>query len=237
MTAAAVGTTTYACDGQALAFGHPFLYGGQIVARRQRGLRVRDRARDRSTARSSSPRSPSRSASSTRTASPVSAHLARRRARGDPARDRRERPGARRRAPVSPRSSRTTGAATSCSSACSRGIDSTFDASGSGIDYAGRGTALACWTFDGTARGRHAVAVPARQPLRLEVRGLAHGRAQPRVPARHPDLQPVRGDHRDERQGPLTLEKAVKLYTIKEILVAMGNRPSSRATGSPSSAG
>ena len=31
ITAAGIGTTTYVCDGQALAFGHPFLFGGRIA--------------------------------------------------------------------------------------------------------------------------------------------------------------------------------------------------------------
>ena len=44
VTAAAVGTATYVCDGQALAFGHPFLFGGPVVRRRECRGRVRDRA-------------------------------------------------------------------------------------------------------------------------------------------------------------------------------------------------
>jgi hypothetical protein len=31
LTFAGIGTTTYVCDGQALAFGHPFLFGGRIA--------------------------------------------------------------------------------------------------------------------------------------------------------------------------------------------------------------
>jgi hypothetical protein len=31
LTLAGIGTTTYVCDGQALAFGHPFLFGGRIA--------------------------------------------------------------------------------------------------------------------------------------------------------------------------------------------------------------
>ena len=43
LTLAGVGTTTYVCDGQALAFGHPMLFERQDVARCRLGRRDHDR--------------------------------------------------------------------------------------------------------------------------------------------------------------------------------------------------
>ena len=102
-------------------------------------------------------------------------------------------------------------------------IDSTFDASGSGTDYGGRGTATAWWTFEGLrddgtpwklSRGNRWVS-------KFQV-GLAA--------ALNPGFQldtliynPWEQITVTKAKVTLTLEKAVKLYTIKEILVAKGN--------------
>ena len=102
-------------------------------------------------------------------------------------------------------------------------IDSTFDASGSGTDYGGRGTASAWWTFEGLRDDG--------TPWKLErgnrwVSKFQIGLAAALNPGFQLDTliyNPWEQITVTKAQVTLSLEKAVKLYTIKEILVAKGN--------------
>ena len=224
VTMAAVGTATYTCAGQALAFGHPFLFGGPVAnganaasafaivpdpvngpfkfAEIAEPLGVVDQDR-LAGLRASLGGAPAAIPIETIVNVPelgVEHHGLTQVVVND-----------------------WTGYLTFASLLA--GIDSAFDSSGSGIDYAGRGTALAYWTFD----GKRADGTPWR--FQRGNRYVSKFAISPTV-AINPGFQldsliynPSEEITVTSAKVALTVEKAVKLYTIKKILVAVGNRP------------
>jgi hypothetical protein len=103
------------------------------------------------------------------------------------------------------------------------GMDSTFDASGSGMDFGGRGTASLWWTFEGT----HADGSPwrlqrgnryASQSSILEPVALEPGIMLDSLIWNSSEQIQV-----TSAKVAVTVEKAVRLYEIKDILVGLGS--------------
>ncbi len=222
VTAAAVGTTTYACDGQALAFGHPFLHSGQTV----QGANAAD-------AFAIVPETLGAPFKFAQIAEPLGVidqdRLAgvRTSLGGAPAAIPLETVvrvpelGAERTGLTEVVANDWSGYLMFLSLLGS--IESTFDATGSGTDYGGRGTAAAWWTFEGLRDDG--------TPWKLErgnrwVSKFQIGLAAALNPGFQLDTliyNPWEQITVTKAQVTLSLEKAVKLYTIKEILVAKGN--------------
>jgi hypothetical protein len=221
VTAAAVGTATYSCDGQALAFGHPFLFSGPTVeganaadafaivdetlgapfkfAQIAEPLGVVDQDR-LSGLRASLGGAPPAIPLETVVNVPEL--------------------GAQRTGLTEVVANDWSGYLLFLSLLSS--IDSTFDASGSGTDYGGRGTASAWWTFEGVRDDG--------TPWKLD-RGnrwaskFQIGLAAALSPGYQLDTliyNPWEQITVTKAKVVITLEKAVKLYTIKEIQVATG---------------
>jgi hypothetical protein len=222
VTAAAIGTATYSCDGQALGFGHPFLFSGATghganaadafaivpeslgapfkFAQVAEPLGVIDQDR-LAGVRISLGGAPSAIPVQTIVNVPEL--------------------GARREGLTEVVANDWAGYLTFLSIVA--GVDSVFDASGSGTDFGGRGTVTAWWTFEGTRddgtpwkidRGNRWVS-------KFQI-GL--------VAALNPGFQldsliynPTEQITITSAKVSLKVEKEVKLYTIKDVLVAKGN--------------
>jgi hypothetical protein len=222
VTLAAVGTATYTCDGQALAFGHPFLFGGPVVNGANAadaitivpdpvygsykfaeiaetvGVVDQDRLAGLRVALGGAP-----AAVPIRTVVNVPELERRREGLTEVV--------------VNDWAGYLTFASLLA------GMDSTFDASGTGADFGGRGTASLWWTFEGTDSDG--------TPWRLNRGNLYTSQSS--------ILEPVALDpgitldsliwNSSEQikvtsaKVAVTVEKAVRLYTIKEVLVGTGN--------------
>jgi hypothetical protein len=221
-TAAAIGTVTYVCDGQALAFGHPFLFGGPV-----------EFGANAATAFAVVPDAVYGSFKFAEIAEPLGIvdqdRLAGLRVslggtpEAIPIRTVINVPelGRRHEGLTEVALNEWGGYLTFVSLLA--GMDSTFDSSGSGGDFGGRGTANLWWTFEGT-RGDGT-------PWKLE-RGN-------RYTSRSSILEQVAFEPaimldsliwNDSEQikvtsakVAVTAEKAVRLYTIKDVLVGTGN--------------
>ncbi len=222
VTTAAVGTATYTCDGQALAFGHPFLHSGATVnganaadafaivpetlgapfkfAQIAEPLGVIDQDR-LSGVRVSLGGAPAAIPIDTLVNAPDL--------------------GVSRAGHTDVLVNDWAGYLTFASLLGS--VTSTFDASGSGTDFGGRGTVTAWWTFEGTRDDG--------TPWKLDRGNRWVSKFQIALLAGlNPGFQLDSLIYNTSEQikvtsakVTLTVEKAVKLYTIKDVLVAKGN--------------
>jgi hypothetical protein len=222
VTAAAVGTATYVCNGQALAFGHPFLFGGPVV----NGANAAD-----AFAIVPDPvNGPFKFAEIAETLGVVDQdRLAGLRATlgGAPAaipiRTEVNVPelGVHRQGLTEVVVNDWAGYLTFA--ALLAAIDSAFDASGTGTDFAGRGTASVWWTFEGTrsdgspwrlSRGnRYVSKVGISPPAAINPGFMLDSLI----------FNPTEQIKVTSANVSLTVEKAVRLYTIKDVLVAVGS--------------